>query len=55
MEEMEGDLGGARVFLIDEGAEIFKKTLAKKGFISDKGSRNWCCPSRKRLREKVGR
>ena len=28
--EMEGDVGGARVFLIDKGAEIFKKTITKK-------------------------
>ena len=28
--KMEGDAGGARVFLIDKGAEIFKNTITKK-------------------------
>ena len=36
-EEMEGDVGGARVFLTDKGAEVFKKNLSKKGFIEERG------------------
>ena len=34
---MEGDSGGARVFLTYRGAEIFKKTLSKEGFINERG------------------
>ena len=55
VEEVEGDSGGVEIFLIDKGAEIFKKTLAKKGFIGERVSKSWCSPSRKRLREKDGR
>ena len=32
-EEMEVEIGEARVFLFNKGAEAFKKSLAKKGFV----------------------
>ena len=34
---MDSNVGGARVFFINKRAEIFKKTLSKKGFISERG------------------
>ena len=32
-EEVEVEVGEARVFLSNKGAEAFKKSLAKKGFV----------------------
>ena len=55
VEEVEGDSRRAEVFLIDKRVEIFKKTLANKGFIGERGSKSWCSLSRKRLREEARR
>ena len=36
VKDVEGDLGGARVFLTDKGVKVFRKTLTKKGFIDER-------------------
>ena len=46
---MEGDSGGARVFLTDKGEEIFKKTLTKKGFIGDRGFKELMPPFKEKI------
>ena len=35
-EEVEGESGRARVFLFENGVEVLRKTLSKKGFIEEK-------------------
>ena len=40
--------GEARVFFTNKGAENFKKSLAKKGFIEERGSRNSFLSSKKK-------
>ena len=47
--EMEGDAEGASVFLIEKGAKIFKKTLTKKGFISERGFKEMVQPLKKEI------
>ena len=48
---MEGKTGEVKVFLTDKEAEILKEKLTKmRG-----GSRNYCRPSRKKLRENAGK
>ena len=37
VEEVEGESRGVERFLTNKGAEIFKKTLTKKGFIGERG------------------
>ena len=49
VEEVEGDLGGVRVFLTDKGAEIFKKTLAKEGFIGGRGFKEFVPPFKEEI------
>ena len=48
-EEVEGESGGARVFLSDKGAEAFKKTLTKKGFIEERGFKELVPPFREEI------
>ena len=48
-EDMEGDAGGVRVFLTDKGAEIFKKTLTKKGFIGERGFKEMLTPFKEEI------
>ena len=52
---MEGDVGGVRVFLTDKGAEIFKKTLTKKGFIGERGFKETLTPFKEEIEEEAGR
>ena len=35
--EVEVEVGNARAFYSDKGAEAFKKYLAKKGFVEERG------------------
>ena len=49
VKEVEGDSGGAKVFLTDKGAEIFKKTLAKKGFIGERGFKELVPPFKEEI------
>ena len=42
--EVEGESGGARVFLSDKGVEVLRKTLSKKGFIEERGFRELVPP-----------
>ena len=46
---MEGKAGGARVFLSNKGAETFKKTLAKKGFIKERGFKELVIPFKEEI------
>ena len=52
VEEVEGDSGGAKVFLADKGAEIFKKTLAKKGFIGERGFKELVPPFKEEIKKR---
>ena len=51
VKEVEGALGGVEKFLIDKKAKIFKKTLAKKRFIGEKGFKELVPP----LKEEIER
>ena len=44
IEEVEVKAGEARVFLSNKGAEAFKKSLAKKGFVEERGFRELVTP-----------
>ena len=44
IEEVEVEVGEARVFLSDKGEEAFKKSLAKKGFIEKRGFKGLVTP-----------
>ena len=46
---MEVDVGEARVFLYDKGAETFKKTLSKKGFIEEMGLKELVPPFKEEI------
>ena len=46
---MEGDLGGVEKFLTNKGVEIFKKTLAKKGLISERGFKELVPPFKEEI------
>ena len=49
IEEVEGDSRGAEKFLTYKGVEIFKKTLAKKGFIGDRGFKELVPPFKEKI------
>ena len=51
VEEVEGDAGGVEVFL---GQRFSKRLLPRNDLLVRRGSKSWCLPSRKRLREEVG-
>ena len=55
IEEMEGDVADTRVFFTNKGEENFKKTLAKKGFVEQRGFMELFHPSRRKLKEGDGR
>ena len=41
---MEVEAGEARVFFTENGAEVFCKTLTRKGFVEEKGSKELVLP-----------
>ena len=49
IEEMEGDVADARVFSTNKGAEIFKNTLAKKGFSEERGFKELVMPFKEEI------
>ena len=52
IEEVEDDSGGAEKFLTNKGVEIFKKTLAKKGFINKRGFKELVPPFKEEIERK---
>ena len=40
--EMKGDVVDARVFFTNKGAKNFTKTLTKKGFVEERGLKEFC-------------
>ena len=53
IEEVEGESGGARVFLSNKGAEVLRKTIAKKGFIKERGFKELVPPFKEEI-ERIG-
>ena len=51
VKDVEGDLGGARVFLTDKGQRFSGRLSPRKDLSMRRNSKSWCRPSRKRLRE----
>ena len=47
--EVEGEAGEARVFFTEKGAEALKKTLAKKGFIKERGFNELVLPFKEEI------
>ena len=51
-EEMEVEVGEAKVFITDKGVEIFRKTLAKKGFIEERGFKELVLPFKEEIKRR---
>ena len=49
VKEVEGDSKGAKVFQTNKGIKIFKKTLAKKGFIGERGFKELAPPFKEEI------
>ena len=47
--QVEGDSRGVEVFLTNKGAEIFKKTFAKKGFIGERRFKELVSPFKEEI------
>ena len=48
-EEVEGESGEVRVFFTNKGAEAFKKILAKKGFVEERGFKELVPPFQEQI------
>ena len=48
-EDMEGDVADTRVFFTNKGAENFKKTLEKKGFVEERGFKELVQPFKEEI------
>ena len=49
IKEVEGELGGERVFLSDKGVEVLSKNLAKKRFIEERGFNKLVLPFKEEM------
>ena len=49
LEEMKGSVEIEKVFLTEKGAEVFRKTLAKKGFIEMRGFKELVLPFKEEI------
>ena len=50
--EVEIEAGDARGFYFDRGAEAYKKHLAKKGFVEERGFKNLMAPFKEEIEKR---